>query len=171
MKEMKTKYKPQGARNNNRTILFFGLLFIALILLITCVSSVPLLGFHKQTQETPNQEVLLRKILTAIPTSHYSVSLPVILTNSGTVTALPAVQSQIWIVIKIKSLGYELNGQRYDIAVFRRVDSQDTVKAYCIDRGLDTPDLGTEYLLNTDRVFVPLRPQAVHPIQRFEMIR
>ena len=168
---MSSEYEPQPARNNHKTVLFFGLLFLALILLISCILSVPLLGFNKQTIETPTHEVLVMEIPTAIPASHFSVSFPLVLTNSGTVTVQTAVQSQIWIVIKTRSLGYELNGQRYDIAVFRRIDSQDTVKAYCIDRGLDRPDLGTEYLLNAVSVFVPLQAPDAGLIQRFVMIQ
>ena len=168
---MSSGYGPERARNNHRTVLFYGLLLIALVLMITCVLSVPLLGFQKEPLKTPIQEMQLIEIPTAIPTSHFSISLPVILSPSGSVVAKSAVQSQIWIVIKIKSLGYELNGQRYDMAVFRRVDSQETVKAYCIDRGLDTPDLGMEYLLNTDGIFVLLREPDAHLIQRFVMIQ
>ena len=47
------------------------------------------------------------------------------------------VPEQIWIVTSINNLGYELNGQRYDLATFQHIDSQETAEAYCIDRGLD----------------------------------
>jgi hypothetical protein len=86
---------------------------------------------------------------------------------SGSISVSVSVSEQIWKVTKIKILGYELDGQRYDVAIFKRVDSQDTVKAYCMNRGWDTPDIGTEYLLKAGGIFVPLYKSDAHPIQRF----
>ena len=69
------------------------------------------------------------------------------------------------------SSGYELAGQRYDLATFKHIDSQVTAEGYCIDRGLDIPDVGTEYLLNTEGIFVPLDSPAAHTTQRFLKIQ
>jgi hypothetical protein len=108
---------------------------------------------------------------TAIPARHFSLSLPVILSAYGSrsvsVVSETVAQSQVWKVIKIKRQAYELNGQRNDVAVFKRVDSQDTVKAYCINQGWDLPEIGTQYSLNTKGIFVPLHQRAAHPLQRF----
>jgi hypothetical protein len=170
---MSNKYLSEWARNKNRAFSIFGLLFIAIVLLTICIMSNLLPGFRMELSETPTREMTIMDIPTAIPASHFSISLPVILSPSGSVSVMAetAVQSQIWEVIKIRSLGYELDGQRYDVAVFRRIDSQDTVKAYCIDRGRDTPDLGTEYLRNPDGIFVPLQESEAHSFQRFLIIQ
>jgi hypothetical protein len=168
---MSNKYLSEWARNKNRAFSIFGLLFIAIVLLTICIMSNLLPGFRMELSETPTREMTIMDIPTAIPASHFSISLPVILSPSGSVMAETAVQSQIWEVIKIRSLAYEMDGQRYDLAVFRRIDSQDTVKAYCIDRGWDTPDLGTEYLRNPDGIFVPLQESEAHSFQRFLIIQ
>ena len=76
---------------------------------------------------------------------------------------------QIWIVTSINNLGYELNGQRYDLATFQHIDSQETAEAYCIDRGVDAPEIGTQYSLNAEGVFIPL--DNSYPIQRFLKIQ
>lgn len=168
---MISENKPELARNENWTILILGAIFIAFVLMTICVLSVLWLGPQKEPQEIPAREMLMIDMPTAMPASHFSISLPIILSGSRPVVSESVVQSQIWKVIKIKGLGYKLDGQRYDLAVFKRVDSQDTVKAYCINRGWDTPDIGTKYLLNTEGIFVPLQEPDDHPLQRFLMIQ
>ena len=168
---MSNKYLSEWARNKNRAFSIFGLLFIAIVLLTICIMSNLLPGFRMELSETPTREMTILDIPTAIPASHFSISLPVILSPSGSVIAETVVQSQIWEVIKIRSLGYELDGQRYDLATFQRIDSQNTAEAYCIDRGWDIPEIGAEYLLNAEGIFVPLHEPNADPIQRFLKIQ
>ena len=168
---MISENKPELARNKNWAVLILGAILIASVLMTICVLSVLLLGPQNEPRETPTREMLMIDMPTAMPASHLSISLPIILSGSRPVVSESVVQSQIWKVIKIKGLGYELDGQRYDLAVFKRVDSQDTVKAYCINQGWDTPDIGTEYLLNTEGIFVPLQEPDADPFQRFLMIQ
>lgn len=162
---------PERARTKYWAVSILGFLLIVIVLMTTCIMSDLVPGFRMEPSETPTQEMLIMDMPTAIPASYHSINLPVILSPSGSVIAEAAVQSQIWKVIKVRSLGYELNGERYDVAVFRRVDSQDTVKAYCIDRGWDTPDIGVEYLQNPDGIFVPLQGPDANPLQRFLIIQ
>jgi hypothetical protein len=100
-----------------------------------------------------------------MPVNNFPIYLPVILVGSVSVS------EQIWKVTNINNLGYELDGQRYDLATFQHIDSQDTAEAYCIDRGLDTPEIGTQYRLNAEGIFVPLDESNADPIQRFLKIQ
>ncbi|RPI48599.1 MAG: hypothetical protein EHM56_13475 [Chloroflexi bacterium] len=163
---MLIEIKPERARKENRTDLILLALFIAIILLTFCVLSVILLSPQKEPRPTPKQAIPVilvptASLPTAMPANYFSVRLPIILSES--VSSI----EQIWKVTKIKTLGYELDGLHYDAAIFTRVDSHDTVKAYCMNRGWDTPDIGTEYLLNAGGIFVPLHEPDAHPIQRF----
>jgi len=123
------------------------------------------------SRQTPTQVVPLAEIPTDIPTdiptampvNNFPIYLPVILSGS--------VSEQIWKVTNINNLGYELDGQRYDLATFQRIDSQNTAEAYCIDRGWDIPEIGAEYLLNAEGIFVPLHEPNADPIQRFLKIQ
>jgi len=98
---------------------------------------------------------------TAMQVSYFSIRLPIVLSGS----------EQIWKVTNITSLGYELGDQRYDLATFTRIDSQDTVQGYCINRGWNVPEKGTEYLLTAGGIFVPLYEPEADPYQRFSMIQ
>ncbi len=158
-------------RNENREVLIFGAIFIAIVLMTICVLSIVLLGPQKKSQEAPAPKMLMIERPPAMQASRYLIRLPMVVSSSRSVVSQAVVQSQIWKVSKIKILGYELDGQRYDQAVFKRLDSQDTIKAYCINRGWDTPDIGTEYLLNTDGIFVPLQESDADPLQRFLRIQ
>ena len=169
---MLSKYEPKYARIKNRPISTLGVIFIAVILVSICAWSVKFLIQQKEPRPTLQQDIPVILIPTAslpaaMPANHFSIRLPIILSGSRPVS----VSEQIWKVTKIKNLGYELGGQRYDLATFKRVDSQDIVKAYCMNRGWDTPDIGTEYLLNAGGIFVPLQESDAHPFQSFLRIR
>jgi hypothetical protein len=156
-------------RIENGPFLILSVIFIVLLLAAICAVSVMLLNQLKEPRPTSQQDIALILIPTAslpaaMPANQFSIRLPVILSGSVSVSG------QIWKVTKIKSLGYELDGQHYDLATFTRLDSQDTVKAYCMNRGWDIPEVGTEYLLNAEGIFVPLYEPDTHPIQRFLMI-
>ena len=169
---MLSENEPRSARYENWPSLLIGLLLILGILLTVCALSVLLLNRQKQPQSAPQPEIPVMLIPTAampkaMPVNYYSIRLPVILSGSGSTS----VSEQIWIVTNINNLGYELDGQRYDLAIFMRVDSQDTAEAYCIDRGLDAPDIGTQYRFNAEGIFIPLHEPNADPIQRFLKIK
>jgi hypothetical protein len=161
---MLSENEPNSARNENGPILILGVIFIAVILMTICALSVLLLNQQKEPRPTPQQDIPVIFIPTAMPI-HFIINLPV--TLSGQLS----VSEQIWKVTKIKSLGYELGGQRYDLATFTRIDGQETEQGYCINRGWDIPDIGTEYLLTAGGIFVPLYEPDTHPIQRFSKIQ
>jgi hypothetical protein len=163
----------KSTRIGNNPFFILGVIFVALVLVTICVLSVLSLKLQKGLRPTPTQEILTASIPAAMPANYFSIHLPVILSGSVSVagSVIVSVSEPIWKVTKIKSLGYELDGRRYDLAIFKRVDGKDTVKAYCINRGWDTPDIGTEYLLNTEGIFVPLYQRDANPLQRFQMIQ
>jgi len=158
-------------RDKNWPVLLVGLLLIVGILVTACAISVLLLNRQKVSQSTPQQEIPVMSIPTAamppagMPTamqvSNFLIRLPIVLSGS----------EQIWKVTNITSLGYELDGQRYDLATFTRIDGQDTVQGYCINRGWNVPEKGTEYLLTSGNIFVPLYEPDADPYQRFSMIQ
>ncbi len=164
---MWSENEPKFARNENRPILILGGIFVAVILVTICALSAMSLNLQKVPRGTPTQEILMVDIAAAMPANDYSVRLPVILTGYVSVSVPASVSEQIWKVTKIRSLGYEMDGRRYDLAIFKRVDSEETVKAYCINRGWDVPDIGTEYVLTAEGIFVPLYERDAGPIQRF----
>jgi hypothetical protein len=156
--------EPESARIENGPILILGVIFIAVIFMTICALSVFLLNQQKEPRPTPQPDLPVIFIPTAMPI-HFLLSLPV--TLSGRVS----VPEPIWKVTKIKNLGYQSGGQRYDLATFTRIDGQETAQGYCINRGWDIPDIGTEYLLNAQGIFVPLYESDTHPIQRFSKIQ
>lgn len=173
---MLSENEPESTRIENGLILSLGVLFIAVSLVSICALSVMLLNQQKQPRSTPQQDIPLILIPTAampaaMPASYFSIRLPNILSEAGSGPVSVSLSEQVWTVTKIKYLGYELDGQRYDLAAFKRVDSQDTVKAYCMNPGWDTPDIGAEYLLNAGGIFVPLEEPDADPLQRFLMIQ
>jgi len=163
---MLSKNKPKSARIENGPVLILGLIFIAVILVSICALSVMLLNKLREIRPTPQRDlpvILIPSAVlpTAMSSNHFSIHLPFILSGSVSVS------EQIWKVTKIKSLGYQLGSQRYDLATFTRIDGQNTVKAYCINRGWDIPDIGSEYTLSPGGIFVPLQEPDDHPFQRF----
>jgi hypothetical protein len=161
---MISENEPESARIENGSILILGVIFIAVMLMTICALSVLLLNQQKEPRLTPQPDIPVIFIPTVMPI-HFLISLPV--TLSGSVS----VPEPIWKVTKINNLGYHLGGQRYDLATFTRIDGQETVQGYCINRGWDIPDIGTEYLLNAQGIFVPLYEPDTHSIQRFSKIQ
>jgi len=169
---MISKNEPKFTRIKHRPVSTLVMVFIAVILVSICAWSVMLLNQQKNPRPTLQQDIPVILIPTAslpaaMSANHFSIRLPIIPSGSRPVS----VSEQIWKVTKIKNLGYELGGQRYDLATFKRLDSQDIVKAYCMNRGWETPDIGTEYLLNAGGIFVPLQESDAHPFQRFLRIQ
>ena len=146
---------------------FLAVIFIVLILITICVWAVMLLSRMMGPRQTPTPELPLvvptTNIPTAMPIKYYSIYSPIILTGSA--------NQQTWVVIRVKNLGYEMDGQRYDLATFKRINSQDTAKAYCINRGWDVPAVGTEYMLSTEGIFIPVSESYADPLQRFLRIK
>jgi hypothetical protein len=161
---MLNENEPESARNEDGPILILVMIFIAVLFMTACVLGVWLLNQQKEPRPTPQQDIPILLLPTPMPI-HFLISLPV--TLSGSVS----VSEQIWKVTKIKSLGYHLGGQRYDLATFTRIDGQETVQGYCINRGWAIPDIGTEYLLTAGGIFVPLQEPDAHPFQRFSKIQ
>lgn len=169
---MSTENEQRSARIDNGRFFILVVIVIAAMLVTTCCLSILFLNQRRQPRLTPQQETPVSSIPTeslpkVLPTSYYSIHLPIILSAPVSVSA----SEQIWIVTKIKYQGYAVGGRRYDLATLMRVDNHDTVKAYCINWGWDTPDIGTEYLLNAAGVFVPVVEPEKDPFQRFLMIK
>jgi len=168
---MITENEPERDEIENSPAFTLAVIFIVLFLLTICTLGVKLLSLLMVSRQTTTQVVPLVDIPTDIPTdvptampvNNFPIYFPVILVESVSVS------EQIWKVTNINNLGYELDGQRYDLATFQRIDSQDTAEAYCINRGWDTPAIGAEYWLNVEGIFTPL--DNSHPIQRFLRIQ
>jgi hypothetical protein len=162
--------EPRSVKYEYRSGLILSLLFIAVLLVSICALSILVLEQLKALPSTPHQglpDILIpaTSLPAAIPDNRNMISLPMILSESVSVS------EQIWKVTKIKTQGYELDGQHFDVATFTHVDGQDTAQGYCINRGWDIPDIGTEYLFNAEGIFVPLYQSDAHPIQRFLRIQ
>jgi hypothetical protein len=162
--------EPKSVRIEKGSVLILSVIFVAVLLVAICALSVMVLNQLKDPRAIaqPDNTVLLippTLLPAAMPADQFSISLPVILSGSVSVSG------QIWKVTKIKKLGYESGGQHYDLATFTRIDGQDIVQGYCINRGWDVPDIGTEYSVNAEGIFVPLYEPDAHPIQRFLMIQ
>ena len=161
--------EPRVIRIEKRPGFIPGVIFVTILLVAICALSVMVL--NELTKPTPiaQQDIPVispPKVLPdAIKANNFSIHLPVILSGSVSVSG------QIWKVTKIKNLGYELDGQHYDLATFTRIDGQDITQGYCINRGWDVPEIGTDYLLNVEGIFVPLTQSDAHPIQQFLRIQ
>ena len=166
------EYKLKSARIENRPVFIFSVIFIVVLLMAICAVSVLLLNELNERRSTAPQAIPVLLIPSALPPALPPASPPAAMLANQFSTYIPIILSeQIWKVINIESLGYELDGQRYDLATFTRIDGQDTVQGYCINRGWDVPGIGTEYLLNAEGIFVPLSQSDVDPIQRFLRIQ
>jgi hypothetical protein len=159
-------------KEKDRSLLILGAIFLALILLTTCVSVGLLLNRQSKARQTPTQEFPAVFLPTAIPPAvmpgnQLTIHLPIIRSKAAT-TASP---ENVWIVTKIESLAYKSGSQRSDLATFKRIDNQESAQGYCIDRGLPTPKIGAEYALNQKGIFIPLEEPKTHPIQRFQKIQ
>ena len=168
---MFSENEPKSTSTKNGPAFILGVILLAVILLMMgCVLSFMLYNQLKEPSPTSQPDIpaimIPAELLpTAMPANHFSIHLPMILSGSVSIS------EQIWKVTKIKSLGYELDGQRYDLATFTRIDGQATAQGHCINPGWGIPELGTEYLLNAKGIFVPLYQPDAHPLQRFLKIR
>jgi hypothetical protein len=151
--------------NDHKLVPILGLLFITVILVTMCILSAILITQQKEPLPTPQPAIPAVLPLTGPPANVYSTYLPLAL------SAPVSEPTYNWKVTKIDNLGYELQGQRYDLAAFTRSDGQVTLQGYCINRGWDVPPLGTEYSLNADNIFVPLQEPEGNPLQRFARIQ
>lgn len=160
--------EPISARIDNSRDFILGVTLLAVIIvLMCCVLTYLLYNQLNQPRSTPQPEMPALVLPTAAAPSGFPLHFPVILSGPEPVP----VSEPNWKVTKISYQGYELGGQRYDLAIFTRIDGQETAQGYCIDPGLDVPDMGIEYLLNAEGIFVPLVQPVDHPLQRFEKLR
>ena len=153
-----------------------GVIIIVVILISICLVSAmlanELMKSRLRTQQVmPVLVMPTASLPPAMPAIHLSAHLPIILSGSVPVAVPVPEPEQIWIVTKIKSMGYELDGQSNDLATFTRIDGQETAMAYCINRGWAIPDIGAEYSLNSDGIFSPLHEADANPLQRFLRIQ
>ncbi len=171
---MSSSSEQRFSRFENERGLILGVIVVVILLMTICAASILVLNQRKaslaKTQAPPSLLFVTEPAPKAIPPSNYFVRLPVILSAGGVVSA-PASTEQIWRVTRVKYLGYEIGGRRYDMATFQRLDTQDTVKAYCINPGWDTPSIGADYVLKADGIFVPVTEPAGDPLQRFAIIQ
>lgn len=164
---MRSENKPEYVRIKNDPVLILGLILSAVILvMICCILSAMLFDQLRGPRSTAQEElpVLLTPtaaLPAATPTNQFSIYLPI------TLYKIVSVPAQVWKVTNIKNQGYELNGQRRDLATFTRSDDPATAQGYCINPGWDVPAIGTEYLLNAEGVFIPVHRSDTHPLQRF----
>jgi hypothetical protein len=163
------KYVPIPGRIDDRSVFTLGAIMMVVILVtLCCVLSSMLYNLLKEPSPTPPPDIPVKTIPTAVmPVSHFLVNLPVILSGSEPISE----SEQTWKVTQILNQGYELGGQRYDLAVFTRLDGLATGQGYCINPGWAIPELGTEYLLTAEGIFVPVVQSDAHPIQLFSKIR
>ena len=166
--------EPGSARRETGPFFMLGVAFFLVILLTICCALGAAL-ISRQRLPTPT----LAEEMPVIIAPTVAVAPAITLINLPLIMAEPESESgtggaggvEIWIVTKIKELGYEMGGQRYDLATFKRIDGLATVKAYCLNPGWNIPAVGTEYVLNADGVFVPVRDPAGYPLQRFAIIQ
>jgi hypothetical protein len=163
--------KPEQVRSEGGPLVVLGVIFITLLLLTICALVGSLLSQWRSGRQPPAQSVPVVPIPTAAPIELFTIYLPMAPSGGGAVTGPQTLPEDIWEVIEIRDLGFELNGQRYDLARFRRLGSQETVMAYCLDRGWNQPEIGARYVLGSSDIFVPLAETNGTPLQRFLMIR
>ncbi|MBN2149199.1 MAG: hypothetical protein JW726_17565 [Anaerolineales bacterium] len=163
------EYEQKSARTERDPVFSLGVILVAVILvMMCCVLSFTLYYQLKEPSPTPLPDISVKIIPTlAIPANYFSIYFPVTLSGAGPVP----VPVQNWKVTNISVLGYKLGGQRYDLVTFTHLDGQATAQGYCINPGWAIPELGVEYLLNAEGIFVPLHQSNTHPIQRFLKIR
>ncbi|MBN2549496.1 MAG: hypothetical protein JXB15_10085 [Anaerolineales bacterium] len=151
----------------NRDFLLGMILLLVIIMLTCCLLMYLLYNQLNQPRSIPQPEMPALALPTAVAPSVFPLHFPVILSGPEPVP----VTEKNWKVTNISYQGYELGGQRYDLVTFTRIDGQETAQGYCIDPGLDVPDIGIEYMLNAEGIFVPLVQPVDHPLQRFEKLR
>lgn len=148
--------------------------FVTLLLCLICALTGSLLPGWIAGRPAPTPSIPVAAAPTATPTTLAPTAVPVLPPWPEVPTATQSGQilpGEVWEVIKIRELGYTLNGQRYDLARFRRLGGQDTLKGYCLDPGQSQPGIGTRYVLNERGIFVPLDGSYQASLQRFKLIQ
>ena len=83
---MLSENEPKSARIENGPVLTLGVIFLAVILVAICALSVMLLNQQKEPLPTPQQDKPVILIPTAMPANHFSTRLPIILSESESVS-------------------------------------------------------------------------------------
>lgn len=161
---MLSEQEPRFPRREDLPAIIFGMVLVSVFLGLIVTMLITLLKPQEQPVPTPVQAQVIT-LPTATPTQFFLIRLPII--SSETVS----VSEQAWEVTNIEKLGYELDGKRRDLATFQRTGSQETVRAYCMNPGWDSPAIGTKYLLNQDDILVPLNETGTESLQRFSLIQ
>jgi hypothetical protein len=161
---MLSEQEPGFPRREDWPAIILGMVLVSIFLGLIVTMIIMLLKPQEQPLPTPVQAPAIAA-LTATPTQFFLIRLPMISSES-----IP-VPEQAWEVTNIENLGYELDGKRRDLATFERIGSQETVQAYCMNPGWDSPAIGAKYLLNQDGIFVPLNEIGAESLQRFSMIQ
>ena len=171
LSENESRYDPM----RSEPVFILGVVFLVFLLITMCVLGILLVNQMKEPRPIVQQNVPVILIPAALPTSapRFLIRLPVVLAEPQfePETIFISVSEQNWKVTKIDTSGYALNGQYYDLATFTRLDGQITVQGYCINPGWDIPDIGAEYSLSPEDIFVPLYEQIGDPLQRFSKIQ
>lgn len=171
---MVSQNQPEPTKNYEEPIVMVAAAFITLLLCLICALTGSLLPGWAASRPAPSPSVPVAIAPTATATRLEPTALPVLPPWPEFPTASPSgpfLPGEVWEVIKLRELGYELNGQRYDLARFRRLGGQETAKGYCLDAGRSQPGLGARYVLNERGIFVPLDDPYGAQLQRFLLIR
>ena len=176
---MSSETEPEARRILTPPVIVLIVLIVAFLFMSLCALSLIFLSRQRSPSPTSQADssglnLPVEPVQSSTSGAGFTVHLPVILAGIDPAPALaPATGStpeQVWIVTKIKSLGYRSGKHRYDLATFRRVGDQASAKGYCINPGWDTPKTGTLYSLTTDDTFVPLQEPQGDPYQRFRRL-
>jgi hypothetical protein len=157
--------EPIPPKKQDRSVLIVWGIIILLLLLSVCAGSYILFARLRTPAATPTPAfptsyLPATNLATPTPIMKKLVRLPVVLSG----------QVPVWQVTKVKSLGYKIGNQRYDLATFTRLDNGSTAQGYCINRGWDVPKVGAPYLLTSQNIFVPLQERKPNTMQRFQKI-
>lgn len=148
-------------------IMLLGLFFIVIFLATICVLVVFLRTQQKKPAPTPlPEQVIIQQAPTLPPPPivYFNTYFPLVAGGEE------PIQQQIWKVVRVEEQAYEKDGRRNDVATFTQVDTLQTLRGYCIDPGQPVPDVGAEYMLTGDAIFIPLQQPGVETLQRFSVI-
>lgn len=157
--------EPIPDKKQDRSVLIVWGVILGLLLLTVCAGS--FFWFTRLRAPAPTADPTFPaaylptvNLTTPTPITKKLIRLPVVLSG----------QVPVWQVTKVKSLGYKIGSQRYDLATFMRQNNGATAQGYCLNRGWDVPKVGTQYLLNAENIFVPLQERKPNTMQRFQKI-
>jgi hypothetical protein len=157
--------EPIPAKKQDRTVLIAWGIIVGLLLLSVCAGSI----FWFTRLRAPAQPTGPIFPIINLPTLEPATPTPI----TKKLVGLPLILSgevPVWEVTRVKSLGYKMGNQRYDLATFTRTDNGSTAQGYCINRGWDVPKIGALYQLNVQNIFVPLQERKPNTMQRFQKI-